>query len=92
MATNDVTMLDDQNDNIETQQQIPQSLPLDTTQVPNSAGGYVWPVSDMRRLRRFLCLGSEGGTYYAQEKKLGITYLFLIGVDTSRVCESMVLY
>jgi 60 kDa SS-A/Ro ribonucleoprotein len=26
----------------------------------------------MQRLRRFLCLGSEGGTYYQGEKELGI--------------------
>eukprot|EP00731_Ephydatia_muelleri_P023785 Em0016g56a len=39
--------------------------------VPNSAGGYAWEVDDMRRLRRFMCLGSEGGTYYIGEKKLG---------------------
>ena len=49
---------------------IPQSEPLPGT-VPNSAGGYAWAVDDMRRLRRFMCLGSEGGTYYIGEKKLG---------------------
>ena len=38
--------------------------------VPNSAGGHVYPVDDMTRLRRFLILGSEGGSYYANERKL----------------------
>ena len=28
-------------------------------------------MDDMMRLRRFLCLGSEGGTYYVNEQKLG---------------------
>ena len=39
--------------------------------VPNSAGGFSFEVDDMKRLRRFLCLGSEGGTYYIGEKQLG---------------------
>jgi 60 kDa SS-A/Ro ribonucleoprotein len=38
--------------------------------VPNSEGGYVWPVDDWVRLDRFLVLGSEGGSYYASEQKL----------------------
>ena len=38
--------------------------------VSNSAGGHSYPVDDMTRLRRFLILGSEGGSYYADERKL----------------------
>ena len=38
--------------------------------VPNSAGGHAYPVDNMTRLRRFLILGSEGGSYYASERKL----------------------
>ncbi len=49
-----------------------QLQPIDPTQVKNSAGGYTWKVDDKCRLRRFLCLGSEGGTYYIKEKELGI--------------------
>jgi 60 kDa SS-A/Ro ribonucleoprotein len=41
-----------------------------TDQVPNSAGGYAWAVDDWTRLRRFLILGSEGGSYYASERAL----------------------
>lgn len=41
-----------------------------TPQVPNSAGGFAWAVDDWERMRRFLILGSEGGTYYIGEKKL----------------------
>ena len=48
----------------------PQSEPLDERQVANSAGGYAYPVDDMTRLQRFLILGSEGGSYYASERKL----------------------
>lgn len=36
-----------------------------TNQVPNSAGGFAWAVDDWTRLRRFLILGSEGGSFYA---------------------------
>ncbi len=38
--------------------------------VANSAGGHAYPVDDLTRLRRFLVLGSEGGSYYASERKL----------------------
>lgn len=41
-----------------------------STQVPNSAGGYAYPVDDWVRLDRFLILGSEGGSYYAGEREL----------------------
>ena len=39
-------------------------------QVKNNAGGYVFALDDWKRLDRFLILGSEGGTYYAGERKL----------------------
>jgi 60 kDa SS-A/Ro ribonucleoprotein len=48
---------------------VPQSLPL-AGQVPNSAGGYAFAVDVWARLRRFLVLGSDGGSYYASEWKL----------------------
>ena len=48
----------------------PQSEPADATQVRNSAGGYTFQVDDMGRLRRFLILGTEGGTYYAKQSDL----------------------
>jgi 60 kDa SS-A/Ro ribonucleoprotein len=41
-----------------------------STQERNSAGGFTWRVDDWTRLRRFLILGVEGGTYYATEQKL----------------------
>lgn len=47
----------------------PQSEPIPGT-VPNSAGGHSFAVSDWTRLDRFLVLGSEGGSYYANAQKL----------------------
>ena len=49
----------------------PQAEPIpDSTQVPNSAGGYAWAVDDWVRLDRFLIFGSERGTYYIRERQL----------------------
>jgi len=51
----------------------PQSEPIPgTSQVPNSAGGFAWPLDDWARLDRFLVLGCEGGTYYVGERELTI--------------------
>src|SRR3954471_4405720 len=48
---------------------VPQWAPL-AGQVANSAGGHAWAVDAWTRLRRFLILGSEGGSYYASEWNL----------------------
>jgi 60 kDa SS-A/Ro ribonucleoprotein len=49
----------------------PQSAPIPgTSQVRNSDVGFSWAVDDWARLDRFLILGSEGGTFYATERKL----------------------
>jgi 60 kDa SS-A/Ro ribonucleoprotein len=45
---------------------VPQWVPL-PGQAPNSAGGFAWAVDVWTRLRRFLILGSERGSYYASE-------------------------
>ena len=61
----------------------PQSEPIPGTgQVPNSAGGYAWPLGEWDRLARFLVLGSEGGTFYVRERTLTI--------ENARVVESLV--
>lgn len=39
----------------------------DPRQVQNSSGAYVFEVGKLERLRRFLILGTEGGSYYASE-------------------------
>src|SRR5438034_1248636 len=48
----------------------PQSEPADPRQVPNNAAGYTFTVAPIERLRRFLVLGTDGGTYYTSEREL----------------------
>jgi 60 kDa SS-A/Ro ribonucleoprotein len=49
----------------------PQSQPIPgSNQVKNSAVGFSWQLDDWGRLRRFLILGSEGGTYYISARDL----------------------
>jgi len=50
---------------------VPQWAPIPgSDQVPNSAGGFAFEVDDWARLRRFLILGYEAGSYYATEWSL----------------------
>jgi 60 kDa SS-A/Ro ribonucleoprotein len=49
---------------------VPQTQAADDRQVENNAGGFVFTVSDATRLRRFLILGTDGGTYYQSERDL----------------------
>lgn len=51
---------------------VPQTEPLTAAMRQNHAGGFTFVVDDMTRLRRFLCLGVEGGTFYVQERALAI--------------------
>ncbi|MFC6012741.1 TROVE domain-containing protein [Nocardia lasii] len=48
----------------------PQSRPADTRQVANNAGGYVFEITPQARIRRFLTLGTESGTFYVNAKTL----------------------
>lgn len=48
----------------------PQREKADDRQVRNAAGGYGFPVDDWTRVRRFLTLGVDGGTYYASDREL----------------------
>jgi 60 kDa SS-A/Ro ribonucleoprotein len=50
--------------------QTPQSQPAGGATVKNAAGGFVFGISDLDRLRRFLILGTEGGTYYTKAPEL----------------------
>jgi 60 kDa SS-A/Ro ribonucleoprotein len=77
------------------QRRPPQSAPiLGSTQVRNSAGGFTWSVDDWTRLRRFLVLGSEGGSYYATERELTLesaeAVARCIGEDGLRAVETIV--
>lgn len=46
----------------------PQSEPIGD-QIQNNAGGYVYKVDEFEQLKRFIILGSEGGTYYSSERE-----------------------
>jgi 60 kDa SS-A/Ro ribonucleoprotein len=48
----------------------PQSERADPRQRRNAAGGYAFTLDDAARLRRFLVLGIDGGTYYAAPRDL----------------------
>jgi 60 kDa SS-A/Ro ribonucleoprotein len=48
----------------------PQTEIADDRQVRNYAGGYAFTVDGKTRLRRFLVLGVDGGTYYASEREV----------------------
>lgn len=51
--------------------QTPQSMPIPgSEQVPNHAGGYAFVLDRWSVLDRFLILGSETGTYYANTQRL----------------------
>lgn len=56
----------------------PQSEPL-PGQRANSAGGHTWVVDRWTRLRRFLVLGSEGGSYYVGERELTLENVDCLG-------------
>ena len=47
-----------------------QREPLDERQVKNAAGGYVYQLDVFDAAKRFLILGTEGGTFYQNERDL----------------------
>lgn len=49
---------------------IPQTQQAEPNQVKNNAGGFVFEIPALKRVERFLILGSEGGTYYVGESDL----------------------
>lgn len=60
-------------------------------QVKNNAGGYVFSADKFDLLKRFLILGTEGGTYYSNERQLTISSLqntkTLLDKDPNAVLE-----
>jgi 60 kDa SS-A/Ro ribonucleoprotein len=53
--------------------QTSQSQPIpNQPQVENNAGGFVYEISPWQQLKRFLILGSEGGTFYVNEQTLTV--------------------
>jgi len=71
-----------------------QSEKATSDQKQNSAGGYTFVVNEWDKLDRFLILGTEGGTYYASEKKLtvdnAVSIKKLIAEDGVRVVNRVV--
>ncbi len=53
-----------------TTRRTPQREQADPREVKNYAGGYVFQAADGSALDRFLTIGTEGGTFYADEKNL----------------------
>lgn len=49
-----------------------QDTPADSRQIANNAGGYVFEITPQARLRRFLTLGTDGGTYYVRAAELTV--------------------
>ena len=73
----------------------PQSAPIPgSAQVPNSAGGYAWPLDPWQRLMRFLVLGTEGGTFYITEQALtrenAVNALACLAEDGQRFVRTVV--
>ncbi len=71
--------------------QVPVGVKISDDQVQNSAGGFVFEVSGLEKLNRFLMIGTEGGSFYASEKKLTMDNLANIakmvesqGMDVAR--------
>jgi 60 kDa SS-A/Ro ribonucleoprotein len=48
----------------------PQTEQADPRQARNNAGGFTFAIDPIAQLRRFLVLGSDGGTYYVGEREL----------------------
>lgn len=57
---------------------VPQSEAAHPKQVANSAGGFSFQVDDFGRLRRFLVLGTEGGTFYTGERALTLSNMAVV--------------
>jgi len=72
---------------------IPQREPLDSSQVQNQAGGFVYALDPWKALQRFLILGAEGSTYYcSQETQVKANTANLdrcIAEDPDRVVETI---
>lgn len=66
MAKNTITHLP------ELQTTTPQTQPADERQIQNHAGGYSFAVDHWTQARRWLVLGTEGGTFYQDESELTI--------------------
>lgn len=74
---------------IQTHQGVP--IPGRTDQVRNNAGGFVFGLTPMQRLERFLILGSEGNTLYQSEREITLENAQAVRelIDSGRGVEVM---
>lgn len=72
----------------------PQSRQADPRQVPNSAGGYTFTIDPWDALRRFLTIGTAGGTFYASAREITADNVqmirTLLGTDGRAVVDMIV--
>ncbi len=59
--------------------QTPQTQPADPRQARNAAGGFTFVLDDRARLRRFLMLGVDGGTYHTSARSLALDNAAVVG-------------
>lgn len=62
----------------------------DSRQALNAAGGYAFVLDDAARLRRFLTLGVDGGTYYAAPRELARENAEVVGRMAQHDPETLV--
>jgi len=79
-------------DHFKSTRSTPQVRPIPgENMVKNTAGGYGYKIDKWARLERFLILGTEGGTFYANERKLtkenAASVLACIAEDGHRVAD-----
>jgi 60 kDa SS-A/Ro ribonucleoprotein len=77
-----------------TTRRTPQSAPADRRQERNHAGGYAFTVAELERVKRFLILGSDAGSYYQDAGELTVqnaqAILDLAATDGRALVEAIV--
>lgn len=66
----------------------PQSEQASPDQVKNNAGGWVYDIGVREAFNRFLILGTEGGTYYMDERKLTKAGMALVKLAVAELSPS----
>lgn len=94
MVSNALRNLSSTNKKARTETPIHKRTPGRTDEIQNSSGAFVFKVSDKDRLERFLILGTDGGSFYAGERKLteqNATFVkTLIGKNERLVVDTIV--
>ena len=75
-------------------QPVPQTEPLNSSQVPNDGGGYAYAIDPFNQLDRFLTIGAATGTYYVNQRTHAKNSVELLGTclksDPHRTIERIV--